>query len=74
MGKEKATMANAVKIDMEAFRRGVDDVMTLAPLRHALRSGANALFQGAGTSQGPKGGKAAVVSGRDNDGKHASRK
>jgi hypothetical protein len=33
-------MSDAVRIDREAFRRGVEDIMTLAPLRDAV---ANAL-------------------------------
>ncbi len=29
-------MSNAVRIDRKAFQRGVEDIMTLAPLRDAV--------------------------------------
>lgn len=31
-------MAQSVRIDRDAFKRGVNDVMTFAPLREAMRS------------------------------------
>ena len=37
-------MSEAVRIDRDAFRRGVEDVMTLAPLREAVRSAATGVF------------------------------
>lgn len=35
---EKRDMTQTVRLDREAFRRGVEDAMTLAPLRDAVRS------------------------------------
>jgi hypothetical protein len=41
---ETTQMSNAVRIDRDAFKRGVEDVMTLAPLRDAVRSAAHSVL------------------------------
>ncbi|MCY1664594.1 hypothetical protein [Rhizobium sp. SL86] len=43
--QEANVMAQSVRIDRDAFRRGVNDVMTFAPLRDAVRN-ATDLFGG----------------------------
>lgn len=37
-------MASTLKIDRDAFRRGVEDVMTLAPLREAVKHAGGVLM------------------------------
>jgi hypothetical protein len=52
-------MSKTVKFDEAAFRRGVNDALSLRPLRDAVRSAANSLGKGRGES--PKSGKSSVV-------------
>lgn len=36
---------SSVRLDRDAFKRGVEDVMTLAPLRDAVRTAAGVFMQ-----------------------------
>ncbi len=68
-------MTQSVRIDRNAFRRGVEDVMTFAPLRDAVRT-ASGVFLHRSEKTGNTTGKNAPIVCKDdagNDGKSSRR-
>ena len=67
--RPKKTQGNrvttSVRFSQKDFRRGVDDAMTLAPLRDAVRSLAGSVMKSTKGSGGSKPNKSVGVHGRD---------
>jgi hypothetical protein len=65
---------STVRLDRDAFKRGVEDVMTLAPLRDAVRSATGAFMQRSEPTNGPRNAKPDEKRDvKQNDGKPARR-
>lgn len=65
-------MSNTVRIDRDAFKRGVEDVMTLAPLRDAVRT-ASGIFLNRQERDDAKGTSLQTRDPRRDDGKYTKR-